>query len=174
MSNIPPPIQLEYSNASLFRPPLVTSIGVISIALGAIGIIGFCASIISGKYMAPGVTITPAPQIPIVTHVIQGLNALLGIYLLILGILTLRDSRRALHRHWVYVWLKIPLAIVSGVETWWTFRVLVRGMQGPKYAWVDSFAIVLAIAGLLMALIYPVGLMFVLRTSKVRVWAGRK
>jgi len=92
-------------------------------------------------------------------QLVQVLNPLLAAYLLIIGIMTLRNSRRALRLHWVFVWLKIPLAEVSGIGAVWTFRVVFGSAQEPP----PAFSVVM---GTVMALIYPVGLIFALPISR--------
>jgi hypothetical protein len=100
----------------------------------------------------------------------------LAVYLLVIAILTLRESPRGRRFHQVFAAIKIPLAITGGVAFAWlmtgllsSLRALNPGMGrgAPSANSVQVMAtlgIVMAVAGLL----YPVILLFVLRSKAVK------
>jgi hypothetical protein len=84
----------------------------------------------------------------------------LAVYLLVIGILTLRQSLRARMLHWVYVWIKIPLAIACA----WAWAAVVESMSSgaaAPVAWIGAIAALGAGA-------YPVALIFALNTRSVK------
>jgi hypothetical protein len=104
----------------------------------------------------------------------------LAIFLLIAGILVLRDSPKGARLHWVYVAIKIPLVIVAVVASWWVWSGFASSLNAAVAASVPPGAaappppafgrlmFVWAIMGGLLALAYPVGLIFALSTRTVR------
>jgi hypothetical protein len=110
------------------------------------------------------------------------LSMALAVYLLIIGILTLRDSRSGAKLHWGYVALKIPLAILAIVANSWLATSLIAGMNaaaasttgitpagaptaGAGMGAVAIFWVVLLAAA---AIAYPLALVPVLLTKTVR------
>jgi hypothetical protein len=99
-----------------------------------------------------------------------GLNALAGfslsIYLLISGIMVLRQSPRGGTLHWIYVAIKIPLEIIVGVGMWWLFSQAFSGAGGGvrpfgALAGTSSVAVVIGC-------VYPIVLIFLLSSRTVR------
>jgi hypothetical protein len=100
----------------------------------------------------------------------------LAVYLMVIAILTLRDSPRGRRFHQVFAAIKIPLAITGGVAFAWlmtgmlsSLRALNPGMGrgAPSADSIQTMAtlgIVMAVVGLL----YPVVLLFVLRSKPVK------
>ena len=89
------------------------------------------------------------------------LSLALSIYLLVIGILTLRNSPAGGTMHKVYAWLKILLAIVGGAGLWW----LIVGSGGTApWAWVSG------VLTMVLGLIYPIILLLVLPSKSVKEW----
>lgn len=89
-----------------------------------------------------------------------------AIYLLVIGILTLRQSLRARRLHLVYAWIKIPLALGFAAAWAWAISSLIGG--GGSVSWVIVFTS--AMAGL--ACVYPVALLIALNRPSVREYYG--
>jgi hypothetical protein len=108
--------------------------------------------------------------------VLSILSLLLAIFLLICGIMVLRDSPHAPRLHWVYVLIKIPLVIITLAATSTMINQVMASMasispvptQTPLFA-RNMFTFVAIIGGAL-ALAYPVALIFVLRSRTVRAY----
>jgi hypothetical protein len=114
----------------------------------------------------------PAMVVTIITSI---LSCGLAIYLLVIGIMVMRDSLAGRKLHWIYVGLKIPLVIASAIAAavmWSSFGNAIAANAGPGAppppAFMGSFMAIGAIFGSLFGLAYPVGLIFVLmsRTAK--------
>lgn len=91
----------------------------------------------------------------------------LAVFLMVAGILTLRQSRRGGWLHLIYAIGKIPLAVLGGIGMAWVTTgfvnsVAVRG--GGAGGGMATFGVVMAVAGL----VYPVVLLFVLFSKSVR------
>jgi hypothetical protein len=106
----------------------------------------------------------------------SALSLLLSVFLVIAGILVLRDSSNARPLHWIYVWIKIPLTIAGGIAAWlmWqsVYGAMISGMPrapgtAPPPRWAMSIFWVVA-AGL--GLSYPVALIFVLTSRNVKAY----
>ena len=100
-------------------------------------------------------------------------SAALGVFLFVAGIVVLRGSFSGRRMHWIYVWVKIPLALVGGIAGWLTWKELfiAVGATGRRSAPPGSFELGLGImiaVGTLVVLIYPIALMAVLSTRTVR------
>ena len=114
------------------------------------------------------------------------LSGALAVYLLIIGIMTLRDSRRGGKLHWVYVGLKIPLVVLAVIANSWLATTFITGLQATAAAAaanapagsppgganaatgmgaVATFWIILLAAA---AIAYPLSLIIVLLTKTVR------
>ena len=100
--------------------------------------------------------------------------------LLIIGIVTLRDSRSGAKLHWAYVLIKIPLVILAIVAHSWLASGFIAGMTAsanaaaaaggtapvpPNMGPVATFWVVLIA---LAAFAYPLALIVVLLTKTVR------
>jgi len=110
----------------------------------------------------------------------------LAIYLLIIGIIVLRDSRSGRALHWWYVLLKIPVVIVLTVAWGFVWRDLSNsmnsflaanpppGMPRPPTPFGGAGSIMSAwlTGAALLALAYPIGLVFVLMSRTVREYYG--
>jgi hypothetical protein len=114
----------------------------------------------------------PALVVGVITSI---LSCGLAIYLLVIGIMVMRDSLSARKLHWIYITIKIPLVIASAIAAavvWSSFgnAMVANATPGtpPPPAFMGSFMAIGAIFGSLFGLAYPVGLIFVLmsRTAK--------
>ena len=97
------------------------------------------------------------------------LNLLLAIFLLICGIFVLRQSDKGAKLHWIYVALKIPAAMLAAGGMWWMWSQLLTSMPTgavKAVTWVSLVAIIPAALGC----IYPLKLIFVLRSRSVRAY----
>jgi hypothetical protein len=95
-------------------------------------------------------------------------SLLLGIYLLVSAIFTIRQARIGRKLHLIYAWIKIPLAITCGVA--WCAAVStgmprVAGGSPPKEMFV--WAIVLMLVTVLPVL-YPIALLIVFATPTAK------
>ena len=114
-------------------------------------------------------------------------SAALAIYLLVIGVLVLRDVRAGRMLHWWYVAIKVPLVIVTALAWWVVWRDLSRsvsaffaanpmpGMPPPAAMpfgaigsvmamWLTIFAVI--------ALAYPIALAVVLKSRTAREYYG--
>ena len=120
-----------------------------------------------------------------ITLVASFLGALLAIYLFVIGILVLRDSRSGARLHWIYAVLKVPLVIVAAVGShimtssmMSSFAASVPGAPGVGISGagippattsiMQSMMIVTAAVTAAIYLAYPLSLMFILSTRTVR------
>ena len=102
-----------------------------------------------------------------------GASFLLAVYLIIVGVITLRQSLLGRRLHLIYAWLKIPLAIAGGAAAAWMFTSLTQSaaaanpqaMPAPGIAAVWGTA---AVIGVLVACIYPVALLIALSGKTAR------
>ena len=106
----------------------------------------------------------------------------LAAYLLVAGILVLRGVAIGGKLHWVYAVIKIPLTLLAAVVGWWMwsgimqFGTAVRasaaagGTVAPPPGWASGVTMVFAVLLAVVALIYPISLLFVLRSSRVRAY----
>ncbi len=90
----------------------------------------------------------------------------LAIYLLICGIMVLRQSPRGRKMHWIYVAFKIPLEIFSGLAMGWFFSEFTSNVSGGS-AQSLGFSII-SMVWILMGCVYPIALIFVLSSRTVR------
>jgi hypothetical protein len=114
-----------------------------------------------------------SPVAAILSFVAQVLSLGLAIFLLVAGILTLRDSPSGAKLHRWYAMLKIPQVIcATAAGLWLSWGVQVTGMSAAvpqqQVAFMQVFVIVLAVIPALIALAYPVALLVVLRSRTVR------
>ena len=97
----------------------------------------------------------------------SGVNLAAAVLLLVAGIFTLRQSRRAATLHWIYAWVKIPAAIVTAIAMAWMWHQLFSASGAfARPGWVTLFPVIPALVGL----IYPSALMIVLRSRAVRAY----
>jgi hypothetical protein len=105
------------------------------------------------------------------------LGLLLAILLFVAGILALRDSRKARKLHLWYSGVKIPLAAVSGVISAWMTAQFVNAITassgGAQQAGMIS-AVMWGSAAVSVAIawIYPIALLIVMNTRRVREYYG--
>jgi hypothetical protein len=85
----------------------------------------------------------------------------LSIYLLVIGILTLRNSPAGAKLHKVYAWLKLLLAVTGAGGLFWL--ILGSGGTAP-WAWVSGIMV------LVIGIIYPIVLLLILPTKSMREW----
>ena len=109
---------------------------------------------------------------------------LLAIYLLVIGIMTLRFSPRGRLLHWIYVILKLPLAIATAAATAWMWSTFMQSAVavsatagGPAAAPPPGAAASAASAGAMFGIvpgvlgcIWPIVLIFVLLSKSVRMY----
>jgi hypothetical protein len=109
---------------------------------------------------APVVTVSkPAATVVIIEAM---LSFLLAIYLLVIGILVLRQNSKGRLLHNIYAGLKLPLAIVATIATyqfWATFRASTT---------TGSAAAIGMAALVALGMVYPLGLLIVMQTRTVR------
>ncbi len=157
------------------EPVIVTAdeSGAVSVASGPVS--GATTTFAAGPPFNPfaGVTSTP----PLLLGIFSVLSFGLAIYLLVIGIMVLRNSPRGARLHWVYVALKMPLAVGVGLAYAWTMSQLLSGMQAtvgaaagapmpaPMMTWLWVFYAVIVIV---LGWAYPIGLIFTLRSRTVR------
>jgi hypothetical protein len=116
-------------------------------------------------------------------------SAAMAIYLLIIGILVLRDVRAGGKLHWWYVAIKVPLVIVTAVSWWVVWRDLTSSVAaffvanplpgmppgaapgGALSALGGVVAMWMTFAALI-ALVYPIALAIVLSSRTVRDYYG--
>jgi hypothetical protein len=90
------------------------------------------------------------------------LGGLLAIYLLVVGILVLRQHRKARGLQTIFAILKIPLAILAAIGWTWTIDDANAGTipAGQLKFWLVLF--------LVIGLAYPIVLLFVVQMRSVR------
>ena len=102
-------------------------------------------------------------------------GTLLAVYLLVSGILVLRDSQRGRKLHLIYAWLKIPVTILGALAVWWLTTSLFESMMAQSgaagVAASPAMSMGIGIQQAVMAvfgLIYPVALLIVMQTRGVK------
>jgi len=97
------------------------------------------------------------------------LSVLLSVYLLVIGILTLRQTPRGRQLHIIYALLKIPLAIVCGIGWCWIvgdfFKSIPNAGGGAPIQPIRAFLLVWVTG---VAIIYPIGLLIAFSTPSVK------
>ncbi len=130
------------------------------------------------------ITSVPAPMAKMTPFVLKGwlcalcileavLSAALAIYLFIAGIQVMRQSPAGARLHWIYVAIKIPLTLLGGIALIWLamdFGAGVAGMvsQGGAAPAIQTTYAVMSAMAMIAALIYPIALLFALRSQTVR------
>jgi hypothetical protein len=92
----------------------------------------------------------------------------LAVYLLVCGILTLRQSARARRLHLVYAFIKIPLSITAGVASAWVMRDMMSGFAGAAGAPPLQVTLFTGFVPVLLGCAYPVALLIALNLRWVR------
>jgi hypothetical protein len=95
-------------------------------------------------------------------------NFLLAIFLLICGIMVMRQSPRGRKLHWIYVALKIPLEIFAGLAMGWFFSEFTSGVGGGAASAQSLGFSIMSIVSIVMGCVYPVALIFALSSRTVR------
>lgn len=98
-------------------------------------------------------------------------NLALAIYLLVIGIMVLRHSSSGARLHWIYVILKIPLSILAALAFAWMMSSLfgfARAGLGVSSSRFWTLILVYAGAIAVFGCAYPFGLIFALRSRRVR------
>jgi len=84
----------------------------------------------------------------------------------------LRDSRYGRRMHRAYVWVKIPLAVLAGIATWWLWSELVsnptKSAPGAPPAGFTAGVSTAVLIGVVLSLLYPIVLAGVIRMRAVR------
>ena len=101
------------------------------------------------------------------------LSGALAIYLFIAGIQVMRQSPAGARLHWIYIAIKIPLALLGGAALIWLamdFGAGVAGMvsQGGAAPAIQTTYATMSAMTMIAALIYPIALLFALRSQTVR------
>jgi hypothetical protein len=94
------------------------------------------------------------------------LSIALAIYLLVIGILMLRQHPRAGRLHKIYAFLKIPIAIAGGIA--WIVFWASFSTTGTGAATMSPGVIVGCAIAVIVGLLYPVALLVALHTRAVR------
>jgi hypothetical protein len=98
-------------------------------------------------------------------------SAMLAVFLLVSGILVMKNSPRGAGLHWIYALVKLPIAILGGVTFVWVLGDLKSGMSRMGLSGAsggDSGVIMFGVVMAVIAAIYPLILMIVLSTPSVR------
>jgi len=121
--------------------------------------------------------LTPAPNAaamkklatPSLTVMLETLvSGAVAVFLLVAGIMVLRNSLAGAKLHWVYIWIKIPLAIFAAVAAWWLWTTYIAAMSNSRGP--TGFASSAAIMGLIgnaFAVLYPIVLAILLKSRPV-------
>jgi hypothetical protein len=100
------------------------------------------------------------------------LSGVLAIYLVVSGIFVLRHSLIGSKLHWIYVALKIPLAVIGAValpSLWYSFFNSIQSASpmGGTPMQINGFVVFGIVIGAL-AIAYPIGLIFALSSRGAR------
>lgn len=103
----------------------------------------------------------------LLTIVSSVLNAILSIFLLVIGILVLNDSRNGRLLHRIFAYVKLVVVVGAGLAQFWLFQSLVQnnpaGAPNPS-----TYFGVASVVGIGLGCIYPIALIIVFGTRKVR------
>jgi hypothetical protein len=101
------------------------------------------------------------------------INLLLAIYLMISGIFVLRQSPVGARLHWIYLTLKIPMVLLTALASGAMVTQLVTSVSPTGGASASTQAVLWASAlPALLGLLYPIALIFLLRSRGVREYYG--
>jgi hypothetical protein len=94
----------------------------------------------------------------------------LAIYLLVCGILMIRQSPRGRRLHLVYACIKIPLAVTAAVASEWVMRDMMAGVTSTTGAMPRpiAFSVFTGVVPALLGCVYPVALLVALNRKSVR------
>src|ERR1700733_792297 len=98
-------------------------------------------------------------------------NFILAIFLLICGILVLRNSRRGRRLHLAYAGIKIPVEIIATCGYVWMMSGLVSGMPSattPGLGFMKTFMVISSIVPGAIACAYPIALLIVINWQSVK------
>jgi len=101
--------------------------------------------------------------------VTSALSMALAIYLLVIGIITLRQSLRGRQLHLIYAVIKIPLAILAAIGVYWmasSFMTNLPTVPRSSSAGAAAGMFYAMMAG--FGIIYPIALMITLSTRRIR------
>lgn len=91
----------------------------------------------------------------------------LAVYLLVCGIMTLRQSPRGRRLHFIYVGIKLPLAVVAGVASAWATHDLMASVGGSAAPTVFP-AVASGALPLILGIAYPIALLIALNLKATR------
>jgi len=101
-----------------------------------------------------------------------GINILLAVYLLVSGVVTLRNSPSGGKLHRIYAWIKILVTLGTATATWWMWDDFYGGIMTPTPGSPNPpFGMVSTMMtgfGVLVGLAYPIALLFMLRSKSAR------
>jgi hypothetical protein len=126
----------------------------------------------AGAGVNPFAGVSISPWAMTLTSIDAALSALLAMFLLIGGIMMLGHSRSARRLHWIYVVVKIPLAIMGGIGLAFMICQFTATLSSSAAPWApsDTTRIALGVSVLLalLGVLYPLVLIIELRSKKVR------
>jgi hypothetical protein len=101
-----------------------------------------------------------------VESLISGAGA---IFLLVAAIMVLRNSLSGAGLHWIYIAIKLPLAIAAGALSWWLWNQYVAAMSvtGGSSGFASGAA-VLSLVGTVLAALWPILLILMLKSQAVK------
>jgi type II secretory pathway pseudopilin PulG len=94
----------------------------------------------------------------------------LSIYLLIIGILTLRQSPRGAMLHLIYALLKIPAALLCAAGWYWIAQSIFQNGSNNAAASVMAVSTTVIVVLTGVSLLYPIALLIVLNTLTLRAY----
>ncbi|MEM1013172.1 MAG: hypothetical protein AAGI46_13250 [Planctomycetota bacterium] len=110
----------------------------------------------------------------------EGIEVLLAVALLVIGIGTMRDAEWTWKWHRLWAWTRIVVALVAAGASFWMIKSFydsifndpALGTQGgkPGQSFTTGMAGVAAGIGLLLAIGYPIAVLLTTRTISVRNW----
>jgi hypothetical protein len=122
------------------------------------------------------------PTAAMVTVAENVVSAALAIYLMVIGGMVLRDHPAGAKVHWIYIAIKLPLIVVGAVAMSWLYSGLLAGFNNmlkvtmppgsPPMPALGTRMAAAAVVGALFSAAYPIGLIFVLLSRKVRDFYG--
>jgi len=112
-----------------------------------------------------------SPRPPTRVVILALLNCLLHLgvaaYLLMIGILLLRDSRHGRTQHLAYAWFKLFLVVVAVWSNWAWYNAQFAGLPGGS----STVAVVMmSVLFVVPGAIYPIALLIVMNTRSVRTY----
>jgi hypothetical protein len=189
---------LAYARANSERPGILQAAGIMSIVFGGLGvflnlcdiaqsIMPFVMSRIMASVQATGSTTLPAnpfanlPVAPMVLNAVMQLACMaLAIYLIMCGILVLRDHKDGRRHHLRYAAMKFALALpVAAADAWSTYTMQAAMLANMPPSAGPGVTPMLLAAGaakaafwLVVSLAYPVAVAIVMRLAQVRAYSA--